>query len=70
MILDLNDSESIVAWFDVHPARHGAQLAALAKLQPAFAPAIKQAGTIIRNRKAQHVAQHDPDGAKAGGAGP
>lgn len=51
MILDLRDPASIAAWYAVAPARHGQQLAAMAKLLPQFAGAIKAAGERVRAAK-------------------
>lgn len=47
----MRDPASIVAWYRIHPARHGAQLALLAKLRPQFAAAIKTAGQLIRSAR-------------------
>lgn len=48
MTVDLNDPQSIAAWFRVNPKRHGAQLAAFTKLWPRFADAIAEAGRLLR----------------------
>ena len=48
MIVDFRNPESIAAWYAVNPAKHGAQIAAMKTLWPAFADAIKTAGEIIR----------------------
>lgn len=48
MILDLNSPDSICAWFRAHPSGHGPQLAQFAKLWPAFAQSIRQAGEMLR----------------------
>lgn len=44
----MTDPASIAAWYRQHPKRHGPQLAAMAKLWPAFAGAIKAAGELLR----------------------
>lgn len=48
MLLDLNSPESICAWFQINPKRHGPQLAAFKRLWPQFAEAIAQAGEMLR----------------------
>jgi len=51
MQINMRDPESIAAWYEVFPARHGPQLAALRALRPAFAPAIDAAGQLLRARR-------------------
>ena len=48
MIVDFFDPPSIAAWYRAAPARHGPQLAAMAKIQPKYAAAIKAAGELLR----------------------
>ena len=43
MLLDLNDPESIVQWWQVWPARHDGYLEYALKNSPQFAPAIREA---------------------------
>lgn len=52
MILDLRDPQCIAQWFRAHPGRHGPQLAGMARLWPEFAPAIAQAGQLLREQAA------------------
>nr|WP_295083742.1 hypothetical protein [uncultured Roseateles sp.] len=49
MILNLNDPNSIVAWWKVLPERHGPQLRAFAHLRPQFAFAIRAAMRAIKS---------------------
>ncbi len=51
MQINMRDPESIAAWYEVFPALHGPQLAALRALRPAFAPAIDAAGQLLRARR-------------------
>lgn len=46
MIVDIKDPASILAWWRIHPERHGPQLKAIAKLHPQFRPAIKAAANM------------------------
>jgi len=55
VILDLRDPVSIATWYAVAPARHGQQLAAMARLLPQFAGAIKAAGQQVRAGKASNA---------------
>lgn len=48
MIVDFFDPASIAAWYATAPGRHGPQLAAMAKIQPKYAQAIKAAGELLR----------------------
>ncbi|MFG6459775.1 hypothetical protein [Roseateles sp. BYS96W] len=43
MLLNLNDPDSIVAWWRVLPDRHDDYLAYKVKVSPEFAPAINEA---------------------------
>lgn len=43
MLLNLNDPESILAWWCVFPERHGGFLEHKLRLSPEFAPAIREA---------------------------
>lgn len=43
MQLNLSDPDSIVAWWQVLPDRHGSYLAYKAKASPEFAPTIREA---------------------------
>ncbi len=43
MLLNLNDSASIINWWKVWPARHDEYLAALLATRPQFARAIREA---------------------------
>lgn len=57
MIVDFLDPVSIAAWFRAWPARHGPQLAALARVQPKYAEAIRAAGELLRaERQADQAA--------------
>lgn len=49
MILNLNDPNSIVAWWKVLPERHGPQLRVFAHLRPQFAFAIRAAVRAIKS---------------------
>jgi hypothetical protein len=49
MNVDLNNERSIAKWFRLNPKRHGPQLAAMARLWPQFAEAIRKAGEMLRN---------------------
>ena len=55
VILDLRDPASIAAWYAIAPDRHGPQLAAMAKVLPRFAAAIKAAGQQLRAAKASNA---------------
>jgi hypothetical protein len=48
MLVDFNNPASIAAWYAIAPDRHGPQLAAMAKVLPRFAAAIKAAGQLAR----------------------
>jgi hypothetical protein len=50
---DFNDPASIVAWYRVHPARHGPMLAALARIQPRWKEPIRLAGELLRATRGQ-----------------
>jgi hypothetical protein len=50
MFLNLNDPDSIVAWWTVLPDRHGAYLAHKLQVSPEFAPAINEARRRIAAR--------------------
>ncbi|CAM4153806.1 hypothetical protein ROSA5918_24550 [Roseateles saccharophilus] len=50
MLLNLNDPESIVAWWTVLPDRHDAYLAHKIRVNPEFAPAINEARRHIAAR--------------------
>lgn len=50
MLLNLNDPESIVAWWTVLPARHDAFLTHKLRVSPEFAPAINEARRRIAAR--------------------
>jgi hypothetical protein len=50
MLLNLNDPDSILAWWTVLPDRHDAYLSHKARVSPEFAPAINEA----RRRIAAH----------------
>lgn len=56
MIVDFNNPASIAAWYAVAPDRHGPQLAAMAKVLPRFAAAIKAAGRQVRAARASRSA--------------
>ncbi|MCH7343173.1 hypothetical protein LZ017_07245 [Pelomonas sp. CA6] len=47
MLLDLNDPNSIVRWWEVYPERHGPLLKDLAALRPQYRHAINAAGQLI-----------------------
>ena len=47
---DFSNTQSIVAWYDIHPRRHGPQLGVFKKIWPRYAQAITEAGLIIRER--------------------
>ena len=47
MLLDLNDPNSIVRWWEVYPERHGPLLKELAALRPQYRHAINAAGQLI-----------------------
>lgn len=47
MLLDLNDSQSIVKWWAVYPSRHGALLSEWARRRPEHRAAIAQARRLI-----------------------
>lgn len=51
MIVDFFDPASIAAWYRIAPERHGPQLAAMAKIQPQYAQAIRLAGNLLRTQK-------------------
>ena len=53
MIVDFFDPQSIAAWYATAPSRHGPQLAAMAKIQPKYASAIKAAGDLLRAKRRQ-----------------
>lgn len=50
MLLNLNDPDSIVAWWTVLPDRHDAYLAHKLRVSPEFAPAINEARRRIAAR--------------------
>lgn len=50
MLLNLNDPDSIVAWWTVLPDRHDEYLVHKIKVSPEFAPAIKEARRRIAAR--------------------
>jgi hypothetical protein len=50
MLLNLNDPDSIVAWWTVLPDRHDEYLTHKAKVSPEFAPAINEARRRIAAR--------------------
>ncbi|WP_457422080.1 hypothetical protein [Roseateles sp. P5_E7] len=50
MLLNLNDPESIVAWWTVLPDRHDQFLAHKLRVSPEFAPAINEARRRIAAR--------------------
>lgn len=50
MLLNLNDPDSVVAWWTVLPDRHDAYLSHKVRVSPEFAPAIHEA----RRRIAAH----------------
>jgi hypothetical protein len=60
MMLDLRDPQSIARWYRCHPGRHGPQLAGMAVLWPEFAPAIAEAGRLLREAAAAPGAQPTP----------
>lgn len=64
MILDLNDPDSILAWFRVWSARHGPHLADIAARNARFAPAIAEAGR--RARAGRSVNQGSADHLRSG----
>lgn len=47
MLLDLNDSLSIVQWWSVYPSRHGALLSDWARRRPEHRAAIAHARRLI-----------------------
>ena len=47
MLLDLNDSMSIVQWWAVYPSRHGALLSGWARRRPEHRAAISRARRLI-----------------------
>lgn len=49
MLLDLNDPASIIEWWKVYPARHGALLRDWADRRPDVRPAIISAGRMMRS---------------------
>nr|WP_316640463.1 hypothetical protein [uncultured Roseateles sp.] len=49
MQLNLNDPKSIVAWYQVHPAVHGAQLETFARMWPQFRRALTAARELIED---------------------
>ena len=53
MVVNMNDAQSIAAWYRIHPQRHGPQIAQFAKLFPQFADAIREAGDIMRKQKSE-----------------
>ena len=50
MLLDLNDPESIFAWWQVWPERHDSYLDYKMKVSPEFAASIRQAQRMIAAR--------------------
>lgn len=50
MLLNLNDPDSIVAWWTVLPERHDFYLTHKARTSPEFAPAINEARRRIASR--------------------
>lgn len=58
MTLNLNDPKSIVAWYHVHPAVHGAQLETFASMWPQFRRALTAARELIEDEQ-----RHDADAA-------
>ena len=48
MLLDLNDPESILKWWAVYPARHGALLSDWSHRRPEYRAAIAQARALIK----------------------
>ena len=50
MLLDLNDPESIFAWWQVWPERHDSYLDYKMKASPEFASSIRQAQRLIAAR--------------------
>jgi len=50
MLLNLNDPDSIVAWWTVLPDRHDAYLSHKVRVSPEFAPAINEARRRIADR--------------------
>lgn len=51
MRVNLNDPDSIAAFFRVNPKRHGPQIAWFAKAWPQFAAAIAEAGQMLKAAK-------------------
>lgn len=51
MTLDLNDPQSIAAWYRAWPSRHGQQLAFMARVWPQFKEQIAEAGRLLRASK-------------------
>lgn len=49
MLLNLNDPDSIVSWWQTFPQRHGAYLDFVATRSPQFGPAIHQARRKMRS---------------------
>jgi len=60
MQLNLNDPKSIVAWYHVHPAVHGAQLETFARMWPQFRRALTAARDVIEDAQS-----HDLEAAAA-----
>lgn len=59
MFLNLNDAQSIVAWWRVCPERHDGHLEALLSMRPQFGAAIRQAQRHIAtdSRLQAHLAR-------------
>lgn len=51
--VDLNDPDSVAAYYRANPQRHGPQIAWFARVWPQFAAAIKRAGQMLKTEKKQ-----------------
>lgn len=49
MLLDLNDPESILRWWAVYPARHGALLNDWSQRRPEYRASIARARALIKD---------------------
>lgn len=48
MIVDFNSPASIARWYAVHPAKHGPQLKALARIFPQWRASIRMAAMSLK----------------------